>query len=52
MLSSDDAIAAVEDSLVKLFIERIHSIEDLEGPDELKSIDFIAIRNGFENDLS
>ncbi|MBN1309556.1 MAG: carboxypeptidase regulatory-like domain-containing protein [Chitinispirillaceae bacterium] len=48
VLSGTDAIAGVEDSLVDLFINRIRSIENLEGPDELKSIDFISIRNGFE----
>ncbi|MBN1578502.1 MAG: carboxypeptidase regulatory-like domain-containing protein [Chitinispirillaceae bacterium] len=48
VLEGADAIAAVEDSLVNLFVERIQSIENLEGPDELKSIDFISLRNGFE----
>ncbi len=48
LLSSPSAISSVEDSLIDLLIDRIKSIEDLEGPNEIKSIDFISIRNGFE----
>ena len=47
-LGTAAAIQTVEDSLVKLLIERVQSIEELEGPDELKTIDFISLRNGFE----
>jgi hypothetical protein len=47
-LGTDAAIKNVEDSLMALLIERIESIGDLEGPSELKAIDFISLRNGFE----
>ncbi|MBN1757968.1 MAG: carboxypeptidase regulatory-like domain-containing protein [Chitinispirillaceae bacterium] len=51
-LGTEEAIAEIEDSLFALLIERIESIGDIEGPDELKTIDFISIRNGFEAILS
>jgi hypothetical protein len=47
-LGNAEAISRIEDSLVNLFINRIQMIENLEGPDELKTIDYISIRNGFE----
>lgn len=48
ILDDEGALDALEDSLVHAFIDRLESIDSLEGPDELNTIDFISIRNGFE----
>lgn len=47
-LSDEEKLAALEDSLIQVFLERLEAIGNLEGPDELKTIDYISIRNGFE----
>lgn len=47
-LSTTSGIASTEDSLFTLFIKSISSMDTLDGPDELNTIDFISIRNGFE----
>ncbi len=38
----------VEDSLMQLLIKRIEKIDSIDGPDDLKTIDYISIRSSFE----
>jgi|GEM_PF-1102085 len=47
-LDNAASIAAIEDSLFEVLIARIEQMGEIEGPSELKSIDFISLRNGFE----
>jgi hypothetical protein len=47
-LNQAQVISRVEDSLIQLLIKRIEKIDSIEGPDDLKAIDYISIRSGFE----
>lgn len=47
-LNTAQVITSVEDSLIKLLIERVEEVEFIEDPDDLKAIDYISIRSSFE----
>lgn len=47
-LNTAQVISSVEDSLIRLLIERVEEIEFIEEADDLKAIDYISIRSSFE----
>ena len=47
-LGTSDGVTKIEDSLFNCLMDDIAQLGDLNGPSELKTIDFISVLNGFE----